>query len=79
MNVFDPVQGMVGRASRYGGQIVAQRNPAGSSLIKKLTGTSAGAAFPRARRNAASPRYFDLSIYPCLGRAHGDEAVTAEF
>lgn len=46
LNVFDPVQGMVGRNSRYGGKIVAPGDPAGSALMKKLSGNTLGAQMP---------------------------------
>jgi hypothetical protein len=48
LNVFDAAKGMVGRDSRYGGgmKIVAPGNPANSSLMKKLSGTTLGDQMP---------------------------------
>jgi hypothetical protein len=54
IDVFDPNTGMVNRTGRYVMKIVAPGDPAGSSLIKKLTGVTLGAQMPlrRARLTA---------------------------
>jgi hypothetical protein len=57
LNVFDPAQGMVDRASRYGGKIVAPGDAANSSLIKKLTGNATvGAPMPLHRPRLTEPQ-----------------------
>lgn len=43
---FDERQGLVNRNSIYGGKVVAPGDPDASSLMKKLTGTSAGPQMP---------------------------------
>ena len=54
LDVFDPAQGMVGRTSRYGGKMVEPGAPDASSLMKKLTGNTAGAQMPLHRPRLSS-------------------------
>lgn len=44
---FDPTEGMVGRASRFGGLIVDPGDPEASVLIGKLRGTAPGDRMPQ--------------------------------
>ena len=67
LDVFDPVEGMVGRASLFGGTIVVPGDPDASVLMTKLRGETLGQQMPLHHRRVTAEEAAQIREWITLG------------